>query len=174
MTTPRPASPETHALLARRARTLAGTSGRGEAPREVVASLVARRGGVAFAVRAVDVRDVRREARVTPLPGADRPVAGLVAWRGQGLVVHDVLPGAPIAAAPGGATAPWLLVVGERRAGERGTELALLADEVDDIVDLDLAALVPAPEGAPPSHGATSDGMLLLDLRGWIALHPAS
>ena len=45
--------------------------------------------------------------------------------------------------------------------------------EVDDIVDVDLDALAPAPDGAPPSHGATTDGMLLLDLRGWLALHSA-
>jgi hypothetical protein len=48
------------------------------------------------------------------------------------------------------------------------------ADDVDDVVDLRLDALVTAPDGGPPSLGVTPDGLLLLDLRGWLALHPAS
>ena len=168
-TPPTPANAATRDILTRRANALAARDASAGAAHEILSVLVARRGEVSFAVRASDVRDVRRDARVTPLPGADRPVVGLVAWRGNGLVVHDVLGGAALAPAPGGTIAPWLLV-----AGDRGSELALLADDVDDLVDLPLDSLVPAPDGAPPSHGATVGGVLVLDLRGWLALHSAS
>ena len=169
--TPEPATADARAVLARRASTLAQVphdEATGAAASAALPVILARRGGASFAVRAADVRDGRTEARVTPLPGADRPVVGLVAWRGQGLIVHDVLaPGAGATFAE--TSAPWLLVV-----GERGNELALVADEVDDLVELSLGALLPAPEGTLPAHGATADGTLVLDLRGWLALHTSS
>jgi len=175
---PEPATPEARVELERRARMLAAHDGVSrhashDAPQPAndgvhatLPMLVARRGGAVFAMRAIDLRDVRRHARVTVLPGAEPPVTGLVAWRGRGLVVHDVLPGEPLVAAPGGTLAPWLLVV-----GEIGEELALLVDDVDDFVELPLSTLLPTPDGTPPAHGVTTDGVLVLDLRGWLALH---
>jgi chemotaxis signal transduction protein len=171
---PLPADDAARAELARRGRELAATDARADgAAGATVSVLVARRGTATFGVRSIDVRDVRRAARVSPLPGAEHPVAGLTAWRGQGIVVHDVFGGAAVApregGAPEGPLAAWLLVV-----GDRGSELALVADDVDDVVDLRTDALVPALEGAVPALGATIDGMLLLDLRAWIARDAAS
>lgn len=170
---PVPADAAAHAELARRGLALAATDARIDTTLvPTVSVLVARRGTVAFGVRSIDVRDVRRGARVSALPGADRPVAGLTAWRGQGIVVHDVFgheATGPSAEPSNGPRAGWLLIV-----GDRGSELALVADDVDDVIDLRTDALVAAPEGAPPSLGATIDGMLLLDLRAWIARDAAS
>ena len=171
---PEPATPEARAELERRARILAARDGAGHdasgagdaAEHQTVPMLVARRGGSTFALGANDLRDVRRDARVTVLHGAEPPIVGLVAWRGRGLVVQDLLPGAPLAAAPGGTVVPWLLVV-----GEIGDELALLADDVDDFVELPHATLQPPPDGTLPAHGVTTGGMLVLDLPGWLALH---
>jgi chemotaxis signal transduction protein len=49
-----------------------------------------------FGLDVLDVQEVTPVLEVTPVPGAERPIAGVVTWRGVSLPVLDLRPGEAI------------------------------------------------------------------------------
>ena len=117
-----------------------------------VRSMVFRRGSERFALPLLDVVEISRHARVTPLAGAAAPVVGLAGWRGRVLTVIDLNPGA-------GSDGDHLVVAGSGRA-----TFAILADDLEDARPIagDAAAAADARR-APYATGVTSDAITLLD-----------
>jgi purine-binding chemotaxis protein CheW len=112
-------------------------------------------GGERYALEARLVAAVFRLGELTPLPGAPAPVAGVTAWRGELLTLHDLRP--PGTARP----AAGLRVVAM---GDPDPLLGFLADEVEHVSTLLPAGLGPPPEaGAVPLRGVTEDAVLVVD-----------
>ena len=130
-------SEQAQALLQRRARELARPLATGRAV-EQLELLHLTIGGERYAIETRYVVEVLRHPTAAPLPGAVRPVAAVVAWRGRILTALDLRAG-------GGALPDRpavLAVLGRERA-----ELGLLADTVDGVGDVALDTLTAVPEG---------------------------
>lgn len=142
--------------LDRRTRALAAPT-RGLADADDERLLVFHRAGERFGIAADRVAAVLTAVTVTPVPGADAPVRGVVAWRGRPIAVYD-LAGRN---APVPATAPVVVVGDWRRA------VALLADVVDDVVTPGAAASPGAGRGAgaaaPLIRAVTGDATAVVD-----------
>lgn len=139
-------------VLEERARALARPLAAPEAaPRAEVVCFTA--GEERFAVEARHVVEVFRLAELTTLPGAPPPVAGVTAWRGGLLTLHD--PGTTPASRQSGAR---VIVLGEEE-----PVLGLLADTVEMGRELPLTGLGPAPTGRPHLRGVSADAVLVLD-----------
>ncbi len=143
------------ARLESRARALAARPDAGVPGDEeggAVRSMVFRRGSERFALPLLDVVEISRHARVTPLAGAAAPVVGLAGWRGRVLTVIDLNPGA-------GSEGDHLVVAGSGRA-----TFAIVADDLEDARSLtgDAAAAADARRAAYAT-GVTSDAITLLD-----------
>ena len=145
------------ARLESRARALAArpdAAASGDDAGGAVQSMVFRRGSERFALPLLDVVEISRHARVTPLAGAAAPVVGLAGWRGRVLTVIDLNPGADSAG-------DHLVVAGSGRAA-----FAILADDLEDARPLagDAAAPTEARRAAYAT-GVTSDAITLLDYK---------
>ena len=144
-------------MLAERARALARPPAPERDPGAVRQYVVVEVGGHRLAVDAGCVAAVLRGVRPTPLPGAAPPVTAIVLWRGRLLAcVRASVSGA----APAEAGGVRVLVL-----GADGSELALLVDAVEELVEIAATDVHPAPAGAAdlPLLGLTSDALPLLD-----------
>jgi len=143
-------------VLAARARELAAPVSRAEdtAGRPF---LVLRLGGNRYALAAGSVREVFRLAGLTPLPGAEPPVAGLTLWRGRLLTLLDARRalGLSIDALN---DLGRVVVLGEGRGA-----VGLLVDAVEGVEDVPVGALRPPPEGGRLVEGLTRAGLVVLD-----------
>jgi purine-binding chemotaxis protein CheW len=153
-------------VLEERARRLARppAEAAAEEPLEV---LVFARGGERFAVETRHVVEVFRLRALTPLPGAEARVAGLTAWRGEILAVHDLRPGG--AAGAEGAEPRVVVLGGDDPA------FGLVADAVEGLLLLAPADVLPLPPAARPRdplRGVAGDGLLVLDAEALV--HPYS
>jgi purine-binding chemotaxis protein CheW len=126
--------------------------------------VVFERGGERYAVETGYVREVRRLADLTPLPGAGDLVAGVTNLRGQILVVFDLnglLGGARVAG--GEAEGSRTVVLGAGRA-----EFGILADAVHEVAVLREDRVLGADAldtggGRECVRGVTADGLIVLD-----------
>ena len=132
-----PLEADARAVLAARAQALArpiAASDRGDALDLVTFILQ----GETYAMESRYVLELFRAVDVTPLPGAEPPVIGVAAWRGELVPVVDlrVLLGlSPVVPAAG----MLLVVVGRER-----TALAMPADAPGDVLAIASAAVRPA------------------------------
>ena len=151
---PEPAGTHAAAALARRTRALAAPT-RTLADTERGRLLVFHRAGERFGIALDRVAAVLTVAIVTPLPGADAPVRGVVAWRGRPIAVYDLADGR----APVPASAPIVIVGDWRRA------VALLADAVDEVVDDGGSCVAAATRRRPPAliRAVTGDATAVVD-----------
>ena len=149
------------ALLAYRARQLArpldvATS----AARQASSLLVVRIADERIGLELNHVLEVHRAPTLTPSPAAQSPVVGVVAWRGRVLTVLDI---AAARSAPVSVTdATRIVVLGHHRA-----VFGIIADAVDDALDVDLAAVAPTDDVAesrrPFVRGALPDALVVID-----------
>jgi purine-binding chemotaxis protein CheW len=150
-------------ILEERARELA-RSNAPDIPHESLELLVFTTARERLAVETRFVVGVFKIESLTPLPGADAPVHGLTAWRGEVLALLDVRPffGARSTALDDLARA---VVVSDGR-----STYGLLADEIDTIVSVPLPDVFPIPlstDAAPAREymrGITRDAVLVLDV----------
>lgn len=126
-----------------------------------------------YAVEARHVFAVFRLESLTPLPGARPPVAGVTPWRGDVLTVLDIrgLVGATATALDDLAR---VIVLGNDR-----PELGLLADRIDDPLQLDPGSVHPlsaerASRGSEILRGVTSDAVVVLDAPALLARQSAT
>jgi purine-binding chemotaxis protein CheW len=118
-------------------------------------------GGALIGLPATAVREIVRAVAITPMPGAPAIVEGTVNVRGQLVPVIDVR---RRLALPAKALDPdEFLVVLEQ--GPR--TLAMRVDDVDDLVEVDAAAVEAAGELSPALRGlaglaARADGVLVI------------
>jgi len=154
-------------LLAERARRLArplmAVEHGGDAGDPVlVVRLEDERVGIALAY----TTEVYRASELTPIPGARPPVAGAIAWRGRVLTVLDIAHSrrAPVAMTD----ATRFLVIGRRTAS-----FGIVADEVEDVVEVNTQKLVPVEDISPARgefvRGVTADALVVLDVPALIA-----
>lgn len=108
-------------------------------------------------------------ADLAPLPGAEAPVFGVTAWRGELLTVLDLrrVLGVSVADLT---DLSRVIVVGEERPA-----FGILADSVREVVTLPPAALRAPPEGieAKLGHlrGVTAEAVLVLDAHALLGHH---
>jgi purine-binding chemotaxis protein CheW len=114
-----------------------------------------------YALESRYVVQVFRLLDLTPLPGAEPPVFGVTAWRGDLLTILDLRPvlGLPVTALN---DLGRVIVVGAERA-----EFGVLADAVLEMQSVPASELGPpgAGQGKPPEYlrGITRDAVLVLD-----------
>lgn len=128
--------------------------------------LVARLGEERASIALDHVIEVYRAAELTPVPGAQAPVVGLIAWRGRVLTVLDIAHtrSRPIALTD----ATRILVIGQRTAS-----FGIIADEVEDVQDLNTQEATPIENLSPSRRefvrGMTADALVVLDAAALIA-----
>ena len=130
-----------------------------ESTQEVSRALVFALGNERYAWAAESVRAIARVGRLTPVPSTPSYYSGVVSLRGQVLSVMDlrIFLGMPPLDSPG----EFMIVV----AGA-GLEIAVLATEVFDVIDLPMDSLAPASGAGLDMDlviGVTGDGLTLLD-----------
>lgn len=141
-------------ILAERARRLARPLAAAE-PEPGRPALLFCLGTARHALDVACVHDVVRLTDVTPVPGAAAALLGVVHHRGEVLPVFDLR---PLLAINAGGPAGWLVV-----AGRQAPDLALVADDVLDVVHLPDAALRPPPGAADALvRGVTDAGVTVL------------
>lgn len=115
--------------------------------------LVFRRGTERFGIALEGVAATFTATSVTPVPGADAPVRGVVAWRGRPLAVYD------IAAATTPLPEPATLVV----VGGWHRAVAVLADELEDVISYEAPAA--GTESSPSRfvRSVTADAIAVVD-----------
>jgi len=120
-------------------------------------------GGERYAIEARYVIEVFRLKQLSALPGAERPVFGVTAWRGELLTLCD-LRGALGLSATALNDLSLVLVLGEDRAA-----FGILADAVHGLVSLSAAQVREPSEGTGAKReyvrGLTPDAMLVLDAK---------
>jgi purine-binding chemotaxis protein CheW len=161
-------SPRT--ILQERARQLARpltTVGKGDASAADAAPvLVARLGDERASIALDHIIEVYRASELTPIPGAQAPVVGLIAWRGRVLTVLDISHTRSRAIEMTDATR--ILVIGQRTAS-----FGIIADEVEDVQELNAQEAVPIDNISPSRRefvrGVTADALVVLDAAALIA-----
>jgi purine-binding chemotaxis protein CheW len=116
-----------------------------------------------YAVESRYVFEVFRLVDLSPLPGAEPPVFGVAAWRGELLTILDLRGtlGLSVAALN---ELSRVIVVGEDRPA-----FGILADAVRELIRLPAAEVRQPPEGAATQReylrGVTADAVLVLDAK---------
>jgi purine-binding chemotaxis protein CheW len=150
---------ETARVLAERARLLARPTAAASRA-DVLELIVFELAGERYAVETRYAVEVVGRAEVALMPGAEPPLVGITAWRGELLPVLDVrwILRLPTASPDQPAL---LLVLGQERA-----TLAVLVDAVLDLRELPASAFGPLPghagRGRGLLRGSTEDAVLLL------------
>jgi purine-binding chemotaxis protein CheW len=150
-------------ILEERARDLARTVAP-EIPHDSLELLVFTTARERLGVETQYVAGVFKVESLSSLPGADAPVHGLTAWRGEVLALLDVRAffGAPTTALDDLARA---VVVSDGR-----NTYGILADEIDTIISVPLPDVFPVPASNDASRprdylrGITRDAVLVLDV----------
>jgi purine-binding chemotaxis protein CheW len=148
------------------ARPLATVGNRDAASASTMSVLVARLGDERASIALDHIIEVYRAGVLTPIPGAQAPVVGLIAWRGRVLTVLDIAHTRSRAIAMTDATR--ILVVGQRTAS-----FGIIADEVEDVQDLNTQEAAPIEDLSPSRRefvrGMTADALVVLDAAALIA-----
>ena len=157
-----PPAPTPREIMAERARLLAQPIAAIAAPNATRNVVTFGLGDEHYAVETRYVQLVQRFADLTPLPNTAEHVLGLASVRGELLVVFDlrVLLGVP---RPQLGDLSRMLVLGEEQ-----PEFAIVADSLDEVVELDDAELLELPAGThagsrPYLRGVTRAALLLFD-----------
>lgn len=122
-----------------------------------------------YAVESRYVTAVFQLLDLSPLPGAEPPVFGVTAWRGELLTILDLrrVLGISVAALN---DLSRVIVLGEDRAA-----FGLLADAVHELVTLSAAQLRELPEGCAAKReylrGMTANAVLVLDAKKLLRMH---
>lgn len=128
--------------------------------------LVARLGDERASIALDHIIEVYRAGELTPIPGALTPVVGLIAWRGRVLTVLDIAHTRSRSIEMTDATR--ILVIGQRTAS-----FGIIADEVEDVQDLNAQEAVPIENISPSRRefvrGVTADALVVLDAAALIA-----
>ncbi|HEX8274655.1 MAG TPA: chemotaxis protein CheW [Longimicrobiaceae bacterium] len=117
--------------------------------------------GERFAIDAQYLLAVARVERVTTVPGTDPTVYGVMAWRGELLLIRDYRSLLGLAADP--ERAPGCVLV----AGEDRPAFGILADEAGEFVKIPASQVHPAPGrddvGLNIVRGVTGGMLMVLD-----------
>ena len=155
------------ALLRERSRALAAMQREPRGSRHLDRALVFRMGRERYALSLDHAQEVTALSRTAVVPNAGAAVVGIVGWRGEFVFVFDLMPMLD-------------LPVGEGRNGRRiivlrdeEPRIALAADAVEGIVDVEPSALKP-PGQLHVRHGAffrgiTTDAVMVLEERHLVA-----
>lgn len=128
--------------------------------------LVARFGDERASIALDHIIEIHRTSALTPVPGAQAPVVGLIAWRGRVLTVLDIAHtrSRPIALTD----ATRIVVIGQRTAS-----FGIIADEVEDVHELNPQDAIPIENISPARsefvRGVTADALVVLDAAALIA-----
>lgn len=162
--------PSPRAVLQERARQLARplttAANRDASGANATSVLVARLGDERASIALDHIIEVYRAGELTPIPGAQAPVVGLIAWRGRVLTVLDIAHTRSRSIEMTDETR--ILVIGQRTAS-----FGIIADEVEDVQDLNAQEAVPIENISPSRRefvrGVTADALVVLDAAALIA-----
>ncbi|WP_373044679.1 chemotaxis protein CheW [Vulgatibacter sp.] len=147
------------ALLRARARRLAAVSAEREEAATARELLVVRLGGERYALAAGDVIEVVRRRDLAPVPGVPPQVAGVFGYRGEVLAAFDLR---RVLGLDTRNAADRLVVIGGDHA-----EMALLAEEVEEVIAVDEAAIEATSLSREELvRGLAPGGLLVLDTQG--------
>jgi purine-binding chemotaxis protein CheW len=167
----RPA-PSAYDILQERARKLARPAGANVAKPSAFAvdMLAFRVGGQRFAIESRYSFAVFKLYELIPLPGARRPVVGLTRWRGDVLTLLDLR--RMVGVSSGALDDLGRVIV----VGDASPEFGILADNIEDIVPIDPAALFPIADEhridddrTSLVRGVTADAIHVVDAAALIA-----
>jgi purine-binding chemotaxis protein CheW len=163
-------NPSARAVLVKRARQLAkpivDPAHHSLASDSANSVIVVRIGDERLGIALDHTTEVYRASELTPIPGARPPVVGVIAWRGRVLTVLDIAHTRRGPIVIGDATR--ILVIGKRT-----VSFGIVADDVEDIQELNTLDLKPV-ENIPPARlgiirGMTNDALVVLDVAALIA-----
>lgn len=118
------------------------SGGRGGGPRRTI--LTMRLGGQTFALGVERVREIIDPLPMTCVPGADPDVPGLINVRGS--VVPVLALARRLGMAPGSRTADSRVVVLDLTVSSERAQVAVMADSVDGVIEVEDGAIEPVPE----------------------------
>ena len=159
---------ETARVLEERARALAVPRSEAE-PEELLEVIELEIAGESYALETRFLMEVTGAAETALFPGAQPPIVGIVAWRGDVLPLLDIrwTLGHP-AAEP---DRPLRVIV----LGEARPAFAIQVDAVLDLRHLPASSLLPLPDGGRGGgrylRGTTNDAFLVLDAAELIGTH---
>jgi len=119
--------------------------------------LVFRLGTERYALPTSKVREIARPTRITPVPGTPAELPGIVSHHGTLLPVVDARPLLGLAFEPATRTSRLIAL----QCGD--IELALVADEVFDLIALPLSAFEALPSGLDLARAQLLAGIAVLD-----------
>jgi purine-binding chemotaxis protein CheW len=148
------------ALLRERSLALAATPRAGRSRQQLTPTLAFRVGAERFGLPLAHAQEVTGLTRAALLPGAGPSIVGIIAWRGEFVVVFDLASLLGVAPTENSADRRAIILRGEE------PRLALAVDAVDEVIHVDPAAMQ-APEQlrvrrAELFRGATTDAVLVL------------
>ena len=144
-------------VLEERARRLARADGAPEIGGELEA-VTFQLAGETYALESRFLRAVARLVRPTPLPGGDPSLFGVMAWRGDLLLLRDLRPLLGLPAPPREGEGHVLVLEGE------GAAFGVVVDAPGAFVRLPLREVGPPPGGArSPVRGVTPEAVVVLD-----------
>ena len=151
---------DARAILAERARQLARPFAESEGESGTSSLLVVKLGDERVGIALDHITEVYRAAVLTPIPGAQSPVVGVIAWRGRVLTVLDV---AHSRRAPLKMTETTRILV----LGRHHASFGIVADDVEDVEGLDSQDVVPVEDVSPNRSafvlGTTANALVVLD-----------
>jgi purine-binding chemotaxis protein CheW len=159
---------QVRAVLEERARALARPVGTA-APIDELEAVTFALANERYAIESRYVFEVFRLEDLSPLPGAEPPVFGVTAWRGELLTILD-LRGALGLSVTALHDLSRVIVLGEERPA-----FGILADAVHELVTLPAAQVREPPEGVAAKReylrGVTADAVLVLDAEQLLRIH---
>jgi purine-binding chemotaxis protein CheW len=126
-------------------------------------------GGERFALQSRYVFEVFRLGHITLVPGAEPPLAGLTAWRGELLALLDLrtITGTSARAL---SDLHWVVVL-----GDEAPAFGILVDALGSVAPISVSSIRPPPAGIAGSRryvrGITSEAVLVLDGADLISTH---
>ena len=125
--------------------------------------------GETYAIESRYVLQVFRLTNLSRLPGAEAPVFGVTAWRGELLTILDLRPVLGLSAAALNDLGRVIVL------GNDAPAFGVLADEVRDLLGIPASAVRPPPEGVAPRReylrGITGEAVIVLAAEQLLALH---
>lgn len=155
-----PSAEQVRELLEERARTLARPLAP-DSTEEMVEVITFTVSGEAYAIESRYVVEIFRLEHLAVLPGAEPPLMGVTAWRGELLTVLDLrrMTGGPAHAL---SDLDRVIVL-----GEDAPAFGILADAVEDVTMLAASGIHPPPEGVAAKRefvcGVTREALLVLE-----------
>ncbi len=154
---------EAQTILRQRAQRLAESTEQHQQTDSSIEVMIVRLAGERYALETTLIREVIQPSTLTPLPGTESFIAGMMNRRGRPLLIVDGRELLELAA-EGLAEPARIIVIGDAQA-----EFGLMTDATEEVATLDIAEIVDPPDSLPDStrrlmRGVTPCATIVLDM----------